>query len=354
VAGFYDEFQDARERALNNWIRNFVLPYGSAYNTAHTDFFTTIDAQKKADDAERQFYVGLAMFALSFAGGSLLTAVFGTAVVKTVVAEAAVDVICKNEWEKAFKLADFVSRNKTAQFALGALWDQAGSALSDKAKAALTETPDNFPSLAQFAQKPLNLQNHLEKWARDVYDRVLTAGNDVVKQHGDVKPAGVALLKQLMASPFFQFAPLSAIDEDRTANEIELSFFMKYVMGLDYLETGYIREVGDRGWRKVVTSRKPIDVSPSDPNYPKFKSEGFDAYQEVGYTQAGGIIKKKIDELNKPVFGQTFFKQVPGWFGSSSAEEVSASVILHAYTNLGTLGQRNRQKMALKQLTRAG
>lgn len=351
MATFYDSFQDQRERAKNNWIRNFVLPYGSAFNTAHVSFHEVLRKQREADEAARQRYLQLAMFALSFAGGSVLTSVFGSAALKSAAADVAVDVICRNEWEKAFKVAHFVSENKTAQFALGSLWDQAGSLLTEKLKSSLAETTGNFPALGQFAQQPLNLQNQLEIWVRDVYDKVLTAGSEIAAQGSENDPLTVARLTQLMMAPFFIYAPTSRLDENKTAVSIELSFFLKYLTDLDYLATGHWADTGRGGsMRKVVTSRKAIDVNPLSKDYPKYKMSGMGDFQEVGYQQVGEIIENRIDELNKAVFKERFFEQVDTLF-SVKAEDVSAAVVRRAYANLAGLGNRNRSYVALKRMS---
>ena len=54
----------------------------------------------------------LAFFALSLSGGSVLTSVFGSAALKDAAGSIAVDVICQNNMERAFKAAHLVATNK--------------------------------------------------------------------------------------------------------------------------------------------------------------------------------------------------------------------------------------------------
>lgn len=343
MATFYDKFQDSGSRALNDWIRNFVNPYGSAFNTAHASFNDVLKRQKEADEAERQRNFALAMFALSFAGGSILTSVFGSAAVKTAAANVAIDVICRNEWEKAFKVAHFVSENKTAQFALGKFWDGGGSLLGDKVKKALSETPGNFPALGQFVQQPMNLQNKLDTWVRDLYAVMLAAGTDIGGQYGANDPIGMMKLTELLLAPFCVYAPPSSIDEKKVAIEIELSFFMKYVTEIDYLEKGSIRYINDKRWEKKVNSRTQIDAAPGSKDYPKGQqgAVGYGDYEVVAYQKIGDVVRTHIDKLNKSVFQEKFFRE---------DEKSTMAMVQRAYANLEALGNRNRSQSALKRM----
>ena len=117
----YKIFDRNATRAENDWQRNFVLPYGSAYVIGRRSFQDNLDKQKKADEERQRRIAALAMFALSLCGGSILTHVFGSACAKTLAGKVALDVICKGEMNRAFKVASFVSENKTAEFAVGKL-----------------------------------------------------------------------------------------------------------------------------------------------------------------------------------------------------------------------------------------
>ena len=72
-----------------------------------------------------------------------------------------------------------------------------------------------------------------------------------------------------MNSPFFSLAPKRSLDEDLIATEIEISFFMKFLLDLDFLATGDYDERPRGGWTKHIRSRVPITEHPQSPKYPK-------------------------------------------------------------------------------------
>lgn len=344
MADIYDNFQDQHAIAHNNWQRNFVLPYGSAYNTAHTSFMKTIQAQEAADKAARERNLQIALFALSLCGGSILTSVFGSAVLKEVAGSVAVDVICKNEMERAFRVAAFVESNKTAQFALGKVWDEAESLIGNQLKSSFTENANNFPSLAKFVQEPQNVQNSLEMWVRDAYDRVMRAGNKINQNFSSDSDRKKQALQKLMSSQFFISAPAQRINEQAISIDIELTFFMKLVLDLDYLVAGYWEETG-RGvnMKKVITSRTPIQKDPTSREYPntsKYYTHGTN-FETIEYKQIGDIIAKRINELHKSRFNSNFFGVSENWLGMEKIEKVSHSALQRAQTTLNGLANQN-------------
>lgn len=344
MSDLFQEWSRAHTQAENNWQRNFVLPYGSAYTNARASFRKTIDDQEKADKEARERYAALAMFALSLCGGSILTHVFGQACAKTAAGKVALDVICEKEMNRAFKVAAFVESNKTASFALGSVWDGTAGVLSDKLKASLAENGGNFTSLTKFAEEPQSLQNHLEKWVRDAYARVLSAEEDIstnVKDEGQK----TAKIRQLMASPFFKAAPAKSPDQSAMEVDIEITLFMKLLLDTDYLAKGYWEEHGGRGgMRKRETSRTAITEDPSSDKYPTWKQTGSMGgvdYQEVIYSQLGDVIKDRIDELNKTKCKDKFFTQVPGRVWGTNREDISRDTLRRANMSLTRLGDAN-------------
>lgn len=357
MADSVDIYQEMRDRAHNDWQRNFVLPYGSAYSTARKSFLGVLEAQDKADKERQKQQMELAMFALSLTGGSLLTFVFGSAAVKDGAAKIALDVICEHEMNRAFKVAAFVEENKTAQFAIGQLWDKAGSHISAELKNSLTENSGNFVSLGQFTQEPQNLQNHLEKWVRDAYARVMQAGEEFIRGSQN------ASLQQLVTAPFFTQAPTQAKNEGEMAKDIELSFFMKLILELDRLQKGYYKK--HRGARvRVVTSRSEIDKLPSDESYPASKSHTVPGHKPTGarrrvekstpdvtyferveYKSIGKLIAERINALYKHRFSEDFFKihELPGWVEFLGGGNVGTgkATLEKAEQTLKELGNRN-------------
>jgi hypothetical protein len=340
----YDNFQDARAAALADWQRNFILPYGSAYNTAYKSFDATLKAQEAADKATQERNLQLVLFALSLCGGSILTSVFGTAALKQITQEVTLDVICRNEMQKAFNAAAWVSGNKTAQFALGKVWDDAESLIGGKLKTAFTETAAQFPSLSQFAQDPMNVQNNLGMWILDVYALVIKAGTEINNRFKSESSRLQQELQKLRKSQFFISAPPVRIDENKVAIEIELTFFMKYILDLDYLVTGHWEETG-RGinMKEVIDSRTPINIDPTDrskyPNGRKYYTQGLN-FQKIEYKLIGDIIANRINKLHKAIFKYDFLKVTSGFLGTS-VEATSLSILQRAQNTLKNLGNNN-------------
>jgi hypothetical protein len=306
MATLYETFDRAVTQAKNNWERNFVLPYGSAYATAREKFQNKLDEQKKADEERAARIAALAMFALTLCGGSLLTQVFGSACAKTLAGQFAVDAIARNGMERTWKLVEFVDTNKTAQFFVGKVWDSGVDLLPDM-KAKLAETPGNFPSISQFAQNPQVIQNQLLKWVLDAYAVVLATEAEIAKNITNEK-LKTDLVMNLIDSPFVRTAPGKALPEDTTADDIEFTFYMNVIRDLDYLAQHQYVEKARGGWSKQETSRRPISESPGDKNYPQFRRTNvWGDSEEVVFGKFGDILRDRVDELHKQRFNQVKF-----------------------------------------------
>jgi hypothetical protein len=340
MSTLFEQFTRAHTQAVNNWQRNFVLTYGTAYTNARASFMKTLKEQEEKDKAARERYAAIAMFALSLCGGSILTAVFGQACAKAAAAQIAVDVICEREMNRAFKVASFISSNKTASFALGSVWDAGAGYLSDKLKGSFAENGNNFPSLTEFAQEPQSVQNKLDKWVRDAYAKVLAAEEDISK---NVKDENVKTkqISDLIKSPFFRAAPLKSPNEEVLTTEIELTFFMKLLLDLDYVAQFMVDEKPRGGWSKREVSRRPISAAPDDPKYPGYKRVGmWGDYEDVVYKQIGDVIKDRIDELNKKRFKDKFFTIIKGHIWDDK-ENISRDTLRRAHWKLNELGDAN-------------
>ena len=351
AATSYENFQDARTNAQNRWETRFVKPYGIAYNEAYLSFNETIKEQEEADKAAREAAMQFALFALSLCGGSILTQVFGSAVLKEVAAKVAVDTVCNYGMERAFKVAAFVERNKTAQFALGELWGKAEGWIGDKLKnkingqqnkikksSELEELASNYQGIASFGKDPLTVQNSLSIWVGELYDIVLNTGNVINNQFdGDAK---IHLLNALTSSLFITSAPEIRLDEGQVRKDIELTFFMKHVLDMDYHVKGKVT-MGNK-YQPVIhkpVSKTSIQTSPIRADYPHYKSSGREFptgagydYQDVEYQQIGDIIRKRINDLHKEKFGSDFFQP---------NEKISRNTLVRAEITLGKLEERN-------------
>jgi hypothetical protein len=109
----------AKER---KWKNHTITPFAKAWINAFENFKETMKQQKDADEAAQKLKFELAMLALSLCGGGLLTAAFGTAAAKTLATNAALDVICRNNMQRAFKAANYIATNQTASSWIPTSW----------------------------------------------------------------------------------------------------------------------------------------------------------------------------------------------------------------------------------------
>jgi hypothetical protein len=362
AATSYENFKDNRDSAKNRWETYFVTPYGSAYNEAYHAFMDTFKKQEEADKADLETIMQLALFALSLCGGSILTHVFGSAILKEVAAKVAVDTIINRGMERSFRAAAFIERNKTAQFALGELWGKAegwiGDKLKDKMKdernkpktsSELEEFAGNYLGLSSFGKDPLTVQNSLSIWVGELYEIILNTGTVINNTFdGDVKSH---MLKNLSSSLFITCAPTPVSNPLGEASiDIELTFFMKYILDLDYKVQGefYGDTYGPDPFRPYYSeTQEKINASPTRVDYPvrtkpiKSKDGGY-KYQDIRYIQAGDIIRGRINELYKKKFGSDFFKK---------NEKISRNTLARAEMTLNMLEGLNHNKI-LKTLTK--
>ena len=303
----FHDYLRAVLKAENAWQEKFVLPYGSAYVIARSKFMSTLDEQKKADEARQKRISGLAMFALSLCGGSLLTHVFGSACAKTLAGQIVVDTICQREMNRAFKAVAFVNENKTAQFAVGKLWDGGIDLLPDL-KSNLAETTTNFPSLTDFAKEPQVLQNTLEVWVRSAYGYVLAAEDEINKRISD-EGTKTSMVKELIESPFIRAAPTKPVPKDTIAEDIEFTFYMNVIRNLDYVERVQFQDSGlGRSMKRKATRLRSIDASPGSKDYPKYQAlYGGADHEHVAFDKFGGVLRKRVDELHKKRYNKNPF-----------------------------------------------
>lgn len=351
MANLYDKFQDEREKAKSFWD-SFAKNYGTAYNTAFKSFHAELKKQEQTRMKRREMMLSFAFFALSLTGGSILTQVFGKAVAKEVAGDVALDIICKNNMDKAFKAAHFVADNKTAQFAIGALWDEAGSQITNAVKNKLKENSSAFPALKKFASDPINVQNKLENYIESAYRAMIDTGARF-RDNSSESNSQEALAK-LLKSPFIAAAPRVGLDTERTRIEIELTLFLRYLLELDFIQRYHYMDHGRSYRRNNLGTPKPIDKSPWSRGYPKYKvtSSGMGnvRYQEVNYRQIELNVEEHIEKLYKPIFKTKFFqwwyRDYGLWKGEHWAEDIDRDVLKRAHTDLVALGNRNAAKIS--------
>jgi len=335
----YDRLQDKIRETKNLWNNRASYPLSSSYERARDTYLTTLKEQKELDRLNAEKKAQLVMLALSLAGGSVLATFFGKAAAKTVAAEivsnSALNIVVNKGWERAFSALAWTDKSAGMKFVLGSLWDEVGNRITKEVSDKIKEVPKNITP-AKLKGKatikgPVEYLGELLSLVNRWENAVMATGRWLYDS-----PGGEAAIKTFQkSSPFFKL-PKRKLDVGITANKMELSFWMKYLLDSDFLETGYWKETG-RGisMRRVSTGRKPINVNPSNPKYPKaYKQTGSFGgvdYSRVGYDNAGEVIRKRINLLHKKAKGQNFFTE----------KRVSKQTLQKAQQTLQNLASQN-------------
>lgn len=320
----WDKFLDDCLTAQTRWNTNYNRPFGSAYERAEKRYLATLKAQEEADKAAAERKAMLLTLALSLVGGSVLSAVFAKAALKEVAGQLAKDAAMKvtvnRGWERAFNALAWTDRNATAKFVLGKLWDEAEGRVSNEVQAKLKALPKHakLPSLQTADESdddgrqprgPLEVQNTLQTFSDNWFLSVKAAGRWAEPWGGQE-----ALDRLRHSSPFFKF-PRTPLFVDQTSVRIELALWMKYVLDLDYIETGRVYRPASNFAkpRTVPTSRTSIDVDPWSVKYPRRlkqppgSNSSYITYAAVKYGRLGGVIKKRINKQHEKVMGKPLF-----------------------------------------------
>ena len=301
----------AKER---KWKNHAIDPFAKAWINAFENFKDTLKKQKEADDAAQKLKFELAMLALSLCGGGLLTAAFGAVAAKTLATNAALDIICRNNMERAFKAAHYVATNKTASFIAGKVWDEAEKratdAITEKLKEKFAQNEASFPSLGKFRTELdmyISLGGFVSSAAEKVNDIAInirdSAKMPVQKKHEEIA--------KLSASSFWR-PPEKDLQTALLSDEIELSMYLNLVMESDKLVTYQLssRRVTDglgHGTEYYYrrTGRTDITESAGSPSYPKTQSSRR-SRSEIEYERIGDIIQGRMNELHQKKFGGKF------------------------------------------------
>jgi hypothetical protein len=306
---YINSFTSDLGNVKDKWSLNAVIPFHDAYIDAFTSFKSTLKNQEDADKAEREWKLGLAMFALSLCGGGIMTAAFGTTVLKNIVIDKAVDAICNRNMEKAFRAAHYLATNKTANFVAGQVWDAAEKRATDylggKLKDSLAQNPAAYPSVDKFVQDPGKIRNALDTFILEAKTKchdIAAAIRDNPAMTDDNK---IAEVDKLRKSKIFN-PPGKTIDNGGLAEDIELSFYMYMVMESDYQtssEIYYVRShdgLGGAREPRIKTHKHPVPQSVYAKDYPN------DPKDPVKFNKIGGVIKDRMNGLYRRKIGGEF------------------------------------------------
>ena len=312
ISSDFNSYLTDLENCEDKWITNIVFPYALAYIDAKESFDAVL-AGKAASDAKK---MELAFAALSLVGGGLLTRVFANATLKNAAASMALDAICKNNMEKAFNAAHFISTNKVANFAVGEVWDKAQSELETSIKAKIVQLSSSNGNYASFAQNPLKVEIILEQYVKDIKVVIHDTGAFIRDSNKISEENKRIFLKYMKQAPFYSQAPSNKLDKDKLKLDIELTFFMYIVLDQDYLEvTDY---VGAPYYGKSETKTRPIPQMPSSKKYPTDKYSrttsvsGYSASvvghnEVVKFNSIASAFITHVDSLYRKRNGKDFF-----------------------------------------------
>jgi hypothetical protein len=345
---FINSFTSDLENIQDKYKLHFINPYFRAYEQAMTKFNAAVEAQKKADQAMLE----LVFSAFSLAGGQIVTKVFAGATLKSVAKNFTLNVICNNNLERAFKVAAFVEGNPTASFIVGKLWDTGQSKLTAKAQEMLKGTVANFPSFKKALANPSVVKSHLEDFIGEAKIKAHDAAADIRENPRLSESEKIAAVKVLAASPFCTPSTKS-LDEAQLAIDIELTFWMTTILGLDRVAT---LVVGHQNW----PTTKSIDVLPSSKDYPDHLTPTWQkskvstcqqrktplgrvitsgcSRERIYYSRMGSKIRDAIDAAYKKKKGKAFFIE----------DDLNKATLLRAETLLRELAASDINRLAMQ------
>ena len=273
------------------WTTFLAFPYARAFANALTETKKTADAQKVMNAKKAEF----GLLALSICSGGVLTQVFAQTTWKAVASAKALDVICAKNWEKAFKVAHFTSTNKVANFVVGGLWDTGAKLIDDKTKKLFAQTSASFPSTQKWKNETAALTS-LVGFVNECYLKYRDTARNIFGNSKLSTTERDSAIKKLTSSKFAKPPSFSTVDESKVAQEIELLFYLRMIMDLDFLSVGYPGKMVD------------IKEAPNSAKYPKKKivkshyGNSVDPSTLVRYKELGMAYYRKVNKLHKALF----------------------------------------------------
>lgn len=352
MATIEETIKDFQSRKLvptmKAWEEYVTDPYNLAYNRAFDAYDKTLQKQKASDKAK----LDLAMAALSVCGGSIMTAVFAETTAKAVAAKLTVDFICKHNMDRAFKVAHFTATNKTAEFIVGALWDQGGKIISAKTKELLAQNANNFPAVDKLVKKPYEIKAALDSFVKSSYLKVHQVCEDILKAKGTEADKQAAFAK-LVASDYCQPPKKSPHPRD-LEKRIEFIFYMQLILAKDHLVTKMFVHRAMGGAHPVTLSKKPITQQPGTKGYPKSSTTKPDGVFSpltmtyVDYDRIGQDIIDRINKLYKELYKTKSDFIDSEWFGEKANEQMllkaNRKINELAGTSIQAISQRHNEK----------
>ncbi len=291
---------------------HWVLPYGSAYATAHAQFKETLQSQADWDKMKCELFLTAAT--IGFGAG--LGAMFGRSALSAVAADQALTLVCNRNMVRTFNVMASISASVPGTFIVQQVWDTVASKIGAAATAQVQALFNQTPTSPNGMRDPLVMQNDMQAYVL----RAKTAAHAVAADIRDNRTLSEAernqFVTQMRAAPFFRDAPTRDVIVNRqaAADVMELSFYMVMVMDSDYLEesTDWQRGAHEGQRRRNLGSVAAPTSSPTYGVTPPMRSSSGLGYANttsvyVAYNSPGSRILNRINALylakfRRPVF----------------------------------------------------
>lgn len=342
IENYIADLQNVQDLYNLNW----VLPYGSAYATANTQFKATLQSQADWDKMKMELF----MTAATIGFGAGLGAMFGkAATVGSVAVDQALTVVCNRNMERTFNAMARISASVPGTFVVSQIWDTLGSKIGTAAKDQVQSLVTRPPAAAAI-RDPQVMQNDMTAYVL----RAKTAAHAVAADIRDNRTMSEAekdtVATQMRAAPFFADAPRSDVigNRQRAADTMELAFLMVLVMDSDYIEE---HTDWQQGARDGTRTRRlgGVSVPTTDPSYGVTaapRSSFGPGYSNttltyIAYDKPGTRILDRINTLYGQRIGGVFFPNGFFDFNTYGRNEIAKAERTLAQLNQQVLGPGN-------------
>jgi hypothetical protein len=335
VGKFRDDLSD---QICTRWRTNWARPLADAQETAWQNVKSAMGAQAELEKKKIEFALAI----LGIVGGNVASAVFGATALRSVAKQAALEIVVRQNMERAFKVLAAADASALAKFTLGAVWDASGKYVSESVKARLQgKVAKQYASMMAFAREPWKFRSALLNFVDDNQTTLGKAAADLQDLGSHTDTDRMNALTALRASPFM--FPPGKPNQSKLEIDIELTLWMNWLLTTDKLVQTLTVDHPFRSGQPHLLSRRDIKRSPSARNYPRSHLEVHGHATTatlVRYQSIGSKLNARIDLLHKKRFGKEFFKD-----GLIFNERNSRDVLIRAERTLRSLGSRNRWKI---------
>jgi len=280
------EFGNELSGSAENW-HTIVGDYIVAYNNAQKSYTKTLKEQKDWDELKAK----LLIVATTTVIGSTAVLFFGSASVGVLAEDAALEVICRNNLEMAFKGLYSVRTSAPAMFALGILADEAQTEIKNMVYSAARQMM-TYKFIVDPDSDPLNESQKLHGLVSQTTSCTRFFAAAVGKNESLTPDRKRAILAQLREAPIMK-PPDKQANGQQLQDRIELCLYMATLLNSDYLREVYGT---DEFGRFILGEKKPITVSPTSTDYPSTWPHSIPG-KMVDIEDPGSVVRERIDVL---------------------------------------------------------